>query len=361
MGIRELNYMEISREALYRNAKTVCDNVGVPVIGVLKSDGYGVSVVEAALAWQRAGAKLFAVSMPEEALELRRAGFTEDVLLLSPMADPQMVRLMLEHRILLTVTGLEMARLYCACRGEEPVRAHLAVDTGMGRFGVRWTDLRQLQAIYDLPGLRLEGIYSHFAKSFEKTYRRTRVQLERFLQVTRALTQAGYCVGMRHMANSCAALRFPETRLDAVRVGSALVGALCAQVPVSLQPVGVFRARVLDRKTLQRGDTTGYASVCHIRKATCAVVVAIGTADGFGTACLPDKLRLRDLASWLWEVLRAWHHPPTVRVEGRELKVVGRIGREFTLFDATGVALEPGEWVSAQVPLLFPGRRRVFR
>ena len=257
----DINYVEISREALRQNAAAVRRYVDCPIIGVLKCDGYGVSLLEAAKAWRSCDVSLFAVSEPHEALTLRRAGIEEDILLLCPVADPATLRELLEAGVILTVTSLETALFYSENTNVQPMRAHVAVDTGMGRFGIRWSDIEQLKAVYTLPNFLFEGIFSHFSASFEKRYKRTKKQMERFMQATRALSAAGYDVGVRHMANSCAALRFPETRLDAVRIGSALIGETCAPVPIKLRPAGRFKAQVVDRKSFCRGDTTGYASV----------------------------------------------------------------------------------------------------
>ena len=275
------NFMEVSTQALRDNAQTVAETVGVPVIGVVKFDGYGVSLEAAAKAWQSAGITMFAVSESWEALQLRQAGFGEDILLLAPVADPEIVAALLEKRIILTVSDWENARFYLENKGEQPLRVHIKVDTGMGRFGIRWTDQQQLCKIYGLEGLQVEGIFSHFAKSFEKEYKRTKEQLKRFLQAVEAVEEAGFQPGIRHIANSGAALRFPETRLDAVRVGSALVGALIVPVPVKLKPVYTCKAQVVARKELQKGDTMGYAAVCKAKKNVWAAVVAIGQSHGF--------------------------------------------------------------------------------
>lgn len=357
---RPENYLEVSREALLYNAQAVRRHVGVPVIGVVKCDGYGVSTLEAALAWQKAGAVMFAVSAPQDALLLRDAGFREDILLLTPVWDPETLSDLLRRDILLPVTSYETAQFYSShARGT--LRVHVAVDTGMGRFGVRWTDLEQLHAIYNTPGLRFEGIYSHLARSFEKQYRYTKLQLDRFLELTKTLESSGYPLGMRHIANSCAALRFPQTRLDAVRVGSALVGALCGKSPIPLQPATAFYARVLDKKSLCSGDTTGYAALYRVRRHTTAAVVALGNEDGFGITGRPDRLRLQDLASWLLHILRGYRHPPCVLWKDKPLPMIGRVGNQFTLFDATGLDLRPGDLVRCQVPILFPHSRRTFR
>ena len=354
----DLNYLEISRELLRYNAGIVKQYVQCPVIGVLKCDGYGVTISEAAQAWKSCKVTMFAVSEPQEAFALRTAGFGEDILLLSPVADASTLNALLDEKVILTVTGMETARFYSENARGQTIRAHLAVDTGMGRFGVRWSDLEQLKAIYSSFCFRFEGIFSHFSASFEKRYRITKKQLSRFLSVTEALSKAGYGVGMRHIANSCAALRFPETRLDAVRIGSALIGELCATVPVDLQPVGVFQAQVVDRKRLLRGDATGYASVCRMKRDTDAIVVALGHENGFGYLKSPDNFRLQDLARYFYRILRARFHRPCVMYGEHRLSLIGRIGSQYSLFDATGTGVQPGEYVASKAHMLYPNQRR---
>ncbi len=355
----EGNYIEISTPALHRNAKKVVDAVAVPVIGVVKMDGYGVTLPVAARAWQEAGAKMFAVAEPEEALALRREGFTEDILLMSPVADRQTLVTLLEEKVILTVTGLDNAKFYLENKAENPLRVHVKVDTGMGRFGVRWTDIPQLRQIYALEGIAFEGIYSHFSKAFEKKYEYTKLQLERFQKVLKALEDIP--VGIRHIANSLAALRFPETRLDAVRTGSALVGPLLVPTSVTLEPVAVCKARVVDIKVLQPGDTTGYAAVCKVKKDTKAAVVSIGVYEDYGMTGEPDRYPLRDLLSYLRHLLKVYIKPPCVYWQGKALPLVGRVGSQHTLFDTTGLDIHPGEEVTVRVSLRQYKGKRVFK
>ena len=352
-------YLEISRTDLAHNAQAVCGYVNVPVIGVVKCDGYGVSGPEAAAAWVSAGVTTLAVSDPAEALALREAGFTEqDILLLAPVADGVLLDALLDAGVILTVSGPDCARFYAGQREGAPVRVHVAVDTGMGRFGTRWTDLEDLLEIYRTPGLTCEGIFSHFAASFEAGSARTMAQLERFLSAVSALEGQGVQVGVRHIANSCAALRFPETRLDAVRVGSALVGRLPVSVPVELKRVGVFKAGVVDRRVLRKGDTTGYASICKMKRDADVAVVAIGHHNGFGLRKLPDRCRPLDLLRAVKGALDSYRRPPVVRWQGKALPVVGRIGTQYTLVDAAGTQIRPGDLVTAEVDMLFPNPHR---
>lgn len=348
----EANYLEISRQVLEENAKTVVSYVGVPVIGVVKYDGCGVGIAEAAGAWQKAGVSIFAVSESYEALALRQAGFREDILLMAPVADPEELKELLANNIILTISDLENARFYRDNRDGAAVRVHVKVDTGMGRFGVRWTDVQQMKEIYALEGFSFEGIFSHFSKSFEKKYQVTKVQLDRFLNVVKALEEDGIRVGMRHMANSCAALRFPETRLDGVRMGSALVGGLLAPVPVSLKTPHVCKACVVAVKSLEKGDTMGYAAVCKTKKATKAAVVEVGYKTGMGMTGAPDPFPLRDLAVYLYYLLQRYRNPPCAVLGDRKMRMIGRVGSQYTLFDATDVDVKPGDYLTVRISLL---------
>ncbi|MCC8182153.1 MAG: alanine racemase [Clostridiales bacterium] len=352
-------YLEISRQDLRENARRVTEAVGCPVIGVVKCDGYGVSAAEAAAAWESAGAAMLAVSEPEEALALRRAGFREtDLLLLSPVVSPGLLEALIGAGVILTVTNPDTARRYARLGGGRPVRVHVSADTGMGRFGLRWDDLEGFRAVYRTEGLQFEGCFSHFAASFEASRRMTALQLERFLSLTEALAAEGFPVGLRHMANSCAALRFQETRLDAVLVGSALVGRLPVTVPVELRRVGVYQAMVVDVRTLRRGDTTGYGAICRVRRDTRVAVVALGHQQGFGLVHRPECFRARDVLRHIHGLLRTRHTPQTVLYQGQALPVVGRVGTQFTLVDASGTDLAPGQYVSANVDMLLPPPRR---
>ena len=352
------SYLEISRADLQANARAVTDYVGVPVIGVVKCDGYGVAAPEAAAAWASAGVTTLAVSDPAEAFALREAGFEQDILLLAPVAGEELTDWLIDAGIILTVSGPDCARFYASRKGERAVRAHVAVDTGMGRFGSRWTDVEGLKEVYAVEGISFEGIFSHFAVSFESGSANTLRQLERFRSALSALEAAGISVGTRHIANSCAALRFPETWLDAVRVGSALVGRLPAAVPVQLKPVGVFKACVVDRRTLRKGDTTGYASICAMKEDTEVAVVAIGRHNGFGLIKRPESLRRFDLLRAIRQAVQLCRRPAVVRYNGKSLRVIGRIGTQYTLVETAGTDIAPGCMVTAEVDMLFPNPHR---
>lgn len=352
------NYLEINRTVLENNAKNICEYVKTPVIGVVKCDGYGMSFEAAVSAWRSAGVGVFAVSKPEEALELRSLGVTEDILLLAPVANESVLCEMIDKRIILTVTGIDCARFYSENSSGENLRVHVAVDVGMGRFGVKWTDHEQLKSIYNVDFLVFEGIFSHFSKSYEKDYFLSKLQLERFMFAAETLERVGIEVGVRHIANSLAALRFPETRLDAVRIGSALIGKLCSESPIELQIPFCLKATVADIKYLQVGDTVGYGSFCKLKRKTKAAVVAVGYSDGFGYEKFPDNLSVIKLLMYFLRCIKRRFIRPCVSFRDKRLPLIGRVGNQYTLFDAGETDLSIGDTVVVEVPALFPHQRK---
>ena len=357
---RPESYLEVSLGALRENAKAIVEYVQVPVIGVVKCDGYGMSLEAAARAWVEAGAFMLGVSTPREAQHLRRAGFDQPMLLMAPVADEGLFTQLLELDVVFTLSSPENAQNYLRWSEGKPVRVHVAVDTGMGRFGIPWENTQALKELYAQKGFSFEGIFSHFAKAFEGAYTITKTQLERFLQVTEALRAAGCPIGIRHIANSNAALRFPQTRLDAVRVGSALTGRLFPKPPTPLRPAARYLAQVVECKTLQKGDTTGYAAVCRVQKTTRAAIVAVGSENGYGYVGGPDNYLLRDMVYYFRELFRLSRKLPGVTYQGKRLPLVGRVGNQYTLFDASGTDIHPGDYVEAQVPTVIPRTNLAF-
>ena len=353
----DANFIEIRRETLRANAKTVVDAVKVPVIGVLKFDGYFIGIAEAAKAWQSAGVTMFAVSESWESLQLRQDGFTEDILLMAPVVDEKTLRQLVEQNIILTVSSLQNARFYQAGGAK---RVHVKVDTGMGRFGIDYRDADQIRAVYAVEGLCFEGIYSHFGKAYEKEYKLCKLQMERFEAVLKMLADAGVSVGMRHVASSAAALRFPQTWLDAVRVGSALVDGLLCGVPVKLQKAHVCKARVMEVKELRKGDTMGYGSVCKAKRPAKTVVVAVGQETGLGWTGAPEPVPLLDFAVYLYHLLLRYRRPTPVTFQGKTLPMIGRIGTQYTQFDATGVDIQPGDFVEVRIPLISCTAKKIY-
>jgi alanine racemase len=246
--------------AVRRNVRTLLRaSGGSEVWAVVKADGYGHGAADVARAALEAGARALCVSTLAEAVALRREQPEARLIVLGPYDDAD-VRSAREARLEL-----------CAVGGRLPdgVRVHLKLDTGMGRYG-----LAELPAV----GAEVVGLMSHLATA-DTDLEFARVQVERFLAAT-----AGHRHLTRHVANSAAALRLPEARLDAVRCGIALYGlSPFGGNPrgEGLEPVLSWRSELAQVRLLQPGQSTGYGRRFVAERPTWIGLVPVGYADGF--------------------------------------------------------------------------------
>ena len=219
--------------ALRENYEYIRRTVGGPVCAVVKADAYGHGDNVIARVLQEAGAAGFAVSSLGEGRHLRRGGITTPILILG-YADPTYAAVLAANDLITTCYSTEYAQALSAAavKAGVKVKVHLKIDTGMGRIGFAVRSgfaetIRELEALYALPGLDICGVFQHFAvaDSVEPDDERyTDEQHALFAQVVERLRADGYPVGTVHCANSAAQLRHPEWRHDLTRAGIILYG-----------------------------------------------------------------------------------------------------------------------------------------
>lgn len=349
----------IEREALVHNYQEICRVTGVPVIPVLKADGYGLGAAAVLDILREAGAQLFAVSRLEEALPLCETG--AGLLLLSCEHAPDALAQIVEHDLICGVDSLEQARALDALAGtaEKTVAVHIKVDTGFGRFGFLPEEEADIRQVFALENLRVEGIFSHFSNAFAKDDRDVSRQYGAFTALCQRLEADGLHCGMRHMANSCAALRWDQYRLDGVRVGSALLGRLPVAVPAELKRVGVFESTIADIRTLPKGANVGYGNAFRLKRETRVAVLCTGSADGVLVKKEADAFRFRDVLRYGVQDLRLLLRDPhmTVQVNGQTTRVVGRVALTHTMVDVTNIDCHPGDKVVLPVSPIYVSQR----
>jgi alanine racemase len=241
---------------------------------VVKADGYGHGAAAVGRAALRAGARRLCVATWDEARALREELGDVPVLVMGPLVPGEEAHV---HRVEVAVTSVEgFARLQSASR--QPLGVHLKVDTGMGRWGMAPADaIRVAAQLEDHGMLRLAGLMSHLAVA-DTDAAFSRMQVERFAAL------AEHFPGLpRHIANSAAALRLPEARLDAVRCGIAVYGlSPFGEDPASdgLRPALRMESHVADVKLLQPGESTGYGRRFVATEPTWIGLVPAGYADG---------------------------------------------------------------------------------
>lgn len=319
-------WLEVDLSAIGHNTQRIKQLVGadVQVLVSLKADAYGHGAQRVARTVLHNGASWLGVATVSEAEPLRAVGIATPILIFgytAPWQAREAVRLDLRA----TVYSLESARaLSRAARdlGRE-ARVHVKIDTGMARLGLRAEDVPGIvgffEALSELPGLTVEGVFTHFATadSADQTYARR--QLERFTRVLAALDERGLRPPLTHASNSAATLVLPEARFDMVRPGAAIYGLQPSdevRLPEGFRPGLAFKTQVAQVKDLPPGEGIGYGATYMTQRPTRIAVLPVGYADGFRRAP----------ATW-GEVL----------VRGCRAPLVGRVSMDQCVIDVTAI------------------------
>ena len=326
---------EIDLGALTRNLETLHTAApGVDVLAVVKADAYGHGAVPVSRSLEAAGVRFLGVALVEEGLALRQAGLKSDILVLGGACDGGW-EVMLEHRMIPVVfrpehlTALDAA---AAARGTT-ARAHLKVDTGMGRLGVLPPDVPAfLEAARGCRRVSLEGLCSHFANADLADAALTAQQVTRFRTALGQMRAAGFDPRWRHLSNSAGLLALPEARdgmeMNLARPGLALYGLQPApwlRPPRVLEPVLSWKTSVVHLKTVPAGTPISYGSTWTAPRPSRIATLPVGYADGWS---------------------RLLSNRGAVLVGGRRAPIVGRVCMDLCMVDVTDVpAVEVGDEV----------------
>ncbi|MDQ2798349.1 MAG: alanine racemase [Armatimonadota bacterium] len=343
-NLSPLAWIAVSRAALKHNIAALRELLGtgpsdLRLIAVVKANGFGHGAAETARIFQETGADFFAVTTPNEAVELRETGIEGRILVFLPPL-PEQIALMRAYDLDMTLCDEEaLVSLVSAPNAPgRPLRVHLKVDTGMGRLGILPEGALALaQRIASEPNIQMAGIYTHFAHALDKDAGKTQAQFARFQKVLAELERQGIDPGLRHCANSAATLRFPEMRLDAVRPGTILYGQYpSAAVPrlLDLQETWRMQGRVVSVRQVPAGTAVGYGGEFVTRRASCLAVLPIGYADGFTVAPASATAGWRGVKTLIKDL--AGRGPKlSVTLRGRRAPIVGRVAMQICTVDVT--------------------------
>ena len=317
-------WAEINLSALRHNISAIKSRVadGAKFCAVVKADAYGHGAVAVAREAVAQGADYLAVAVLSEAVKLREAGFTTPILILGP-TQPQEADVVVRYRITQAVFTVEQAAALAAAalRQHTHAKVHLAVDTGMGRIGVRPGNAGAVAAaIAGLPGIWLEGMFSHFASADSKDKMYAAEQFRRFQEAVAAVEARGIKLELRHIANSAAILEMPETHLDMVRAGIILYGLWPSdevEHVIDLRPVMKVKARLSCVKDYHPGETVSYGRTFMAAREMRVGTLPVGYADGY---------------------TRLYAGKAVVEIKGQRVPVVGRICMDQCMVDVTDVA-----------------------
>lgn len=313
-------------------------------LGLVKSNAYGHGAVPVARKLQSLGADMLAIACLAEAGELREAGITLPLLCLGE-TPIQLAHLLLEYDVTQTVEDLETGRALseAAQAAGKQLSIHVKLDTGMARLGFRWRRgednvrlLDQISALCALPGLRAEGIFTHFADADgSEVY--TMDQLAQFWAATAALETRGISFAISHCGASAAVLHYPCTHMDMIRPGIALYGygpapGLEGPNGSGLKPVMTVNSRICAVRDVPAGACVSYGRTATLARDSKLAVVPIGYGDGY-----PRRLSNRmDMV-----------------IHGVSCPIVGRVCMDMCMVDVTDLAdVRPGDTAMVYGPEL---------
>lgn len=315
--------VEVDLDAVVYNLRQIRLRVGenVEIMAVVKADAYGHGALEVAKAAISGSAKWLGVANVEEGMELREGGIKNPILVLG-LSFPEEDELAIKYELSQTVCTLEFARNLSiqARKIGKPAKVHVKIDTGMGRIGViseKAVDF--IKRLLALEGIKLEGIFSHFAQAEEKNGEFTLKQIQKFNRVINELEKEGIKVPVRHIANSAAILNFPSSYFDMVRPGIMIYGLYPSDNlanSLSLKPVMSFKTCIVYLKDVPAGTFLGYGRSFVVRKRSKIATLPVGYADGYS----------RKLSGKSFVLIR-----------GKRAPVVGRICMDMMLVNVSHI------------------------
>lgn len=316
-------WAEVDLEAIEHNIKVIKEKIHgkAKFCAVVKANAYGHGAIPVAKTAAAAGADYFAVAILKEAMELRNAGFKIPILILG-LTPLEQAKEIVDYDITATVFSVEAAAALSreAVRQHKKVKVHLAVDTGMGRIGVRPEQAGEMaKQITSLENVELEGMFSHFALADSADKAFAYEQLARFKVAIASVEAAGISIAIKHLANSAATLEMPETHFDMVRPGVILYGLWPSgevRRETDLRPAMTLKARIAYVKSMKPEETVGYGRTFTVKRQSQIATLPIGYADGY-TRLFAGKAQ--------------------VEIHGKRAAVVGRICMDQCMVDVTDI------------------------
>ncbi|EET61618.1 alanine racemase [Marvinbryantia formatexigens DSM 14469] len=319
-------YAEIDLDAIAYNFESMHRNIhpSAGMIAVIKADGYGHGAVPIArLAEPLDYIWGFAVATAEEALQLRTAGIKKPVLILGYVFEEHYEEL-IRADIRPVVFKLSMAEQLSkeAVRQQKNAVIHIGLDTGMTRIGFPCTaeSLLEIMLISRLPNIKIEGIFTHFARADETDKTSAQNQLEHFLKFTDSLKEKGVDIPLRHCSNSAGIIDMPYANLNLVRAGISIYGIypseeVCKE-NVPLKPAMALKSHITLVKEVEAGVAVSYGGTFVTKRKTRIATIPVGYADGY-----PRLLSNRG----------------RVLIHGKSAPILGRVCMDQFMVDVTEI------------------------
>ena len=322
--IYDRTWAEVNLDAIGQNMEEMKKNLPekTGMIGVIKTDAYGHGAVQVAGAIDPY-VEGYAVAAADEALELRHHGIEKPILILGPVAECR-YRQLIEEDIRPAMFTESAIRRFAEIAAElkKTGKIHLALDTGMNRIGMKPTveAADMVASLAGLPGLEIEGLFTHFARADEADKTAAGCQYEKYLYFNRLLAERALRIPVSHCANSAGIIDGIGTALDMVRAGISIYGLYPSDEvdhkAVQLNPALSWKARITYIKNIEAGEEVSYGGTFKAEKPTRVATVAAGYGDGY-----PRSLSGKGY----------------VLIDGKRAPILGRVCMDQFMVDVTDI------------------------
>ncbi len=279
-------WLEIDLGAIKQNIKTIQKLTHTPVMAVVKANGYGHGVQAVARAAMEVGATWCGVARMEEAINLRAAGIDINIMVLG-YSSPTLIPEAIEHDIHVAIYDPDLVKAYeeKAKNHGKKIKAHLKVETGMGRLGMPPDEVLDFLTENQFHSfLEIDGIFTHLASADEPKSGQTKNQLSTFNALLLQLQKAGLCPETIHASNSAGMLNFPAAYYNLVRPGIAIYGINPSPetpLPENFRPALTWKARLTSVRNFPPGHGISYGSIYVTTGEERIGVIPVGYGDGY--------------------------------------------------------------------------------
>lgn len=311
---------EINLDAIHENVANAKEltKPGTQLMAIIKADAYGHGAVMVAHTLEDV-ADAYGVAILEEGIELRQSGINKPILILGYTPAP-LYPAMIKYDIATAVFEYDMAEKMSEAAEKigKKAKVHIKLDTGMSRIGFKQDDesLEVIKKIAELPGIEIEGCFTHFATMDEKDKTKAMKQFERYMDFVERIEDVGIKIPIKHVSNSAGIIEKQEVNLDMVRDGICVYGMYPSdevdKTKLKLTPAMEIKSYVSFVKTLEAGVEIGYGGTYITTKQTTVATIPVGYADGYS---------------------RALSNRGRVLIKGKSFPIIGRICMDQFMVD----------------------------
>ncbi len=319
-------FARIDLDAIAYNMEQTRKRIGndAKIIAVIKMDGYGHGSVPIARMFEEKDYIWgYATASIEEAVILRKAGIQKPILVLGCIF-PDQYETMLNYEIRATIYDMDGAKMIAdaARRNKKTAYFHIKIDTGMGRLGFlpKEESADIIFQISQLPHVKIEGMFTHFARADEEDKSYTYLQHDQFIWMKNAVEKRGIAIPYYHCDNSAGIIDFPEMKHDLVRSGISTYGLYPSEEVnkkhLELKPALELRSHVTYVKEVEPGTAISYGGTFVAKKKMKVATIPVGYGDGYP---------------------RGLSNQADVLIHGKRARILGRVCMDQFMVDVTHI------------------------